>query len=146
MTRHDAWRRDMIARARLTSDELATAAARFGIVADRDALPLNATRPPAWDAVEAGRIEGDTRQPGNNIGAYARLAEAIDRQRATGDCWAAVQSARADKTTHTERFYESSDGFDEIMRGGPMHAARAVIGATIARHPIYALGIAVRSR
>ena len=124
----------MIARARLTSDELATAAARFGIVADGDALPYNTSRR------SLVRTDGSI-----NTKETMRL-EAIDRQRATGDCWAAVQSARADKTTHTERCYESSDGFEEIMRGGPMHAARAVIGATIARHPIYALGIAVRSR
>lgn len=118
----DRW--DAIERAHLTPDELATAAARFGIVADRDALPLNATGTRAAAALQAGRIPGAPefddpthgriqRQPGNDLGRFMRLAEAIERQRSTGDVWAGIVAARAGKTTHEARYYESSDGFEE---------------------------------
>lgn len=60
------YRAEAISAARLTRDELATAAARFGIVADPDALPLR----PVY-----GRHA-------------ARIAEVIARQRETGDVWA----------------------------------------------------------
>jgi hypothetical protein len=145
MTAHDEMRRAMIARARLTDEELATAAARFGIVADRDALPLNACSV-SMAAIEAGRIAGDPRSPGNDLGRFARLAEAIARQRSTGDVWAGVVAARADKTTHTERLYESSDAFEEMYRGGPVNVGRTVVGATLVRAPIYSAGIASLAR
>jgi hypothetical protein len=114
---------------RLTEDELATAAARFGIVADRDALPLNAASAASMDAIQTGRIPGDTRHPGNDLGRYARLAEVIARQRSTGDVWAAVEAARGThqlagipgggKTTHSARYYEDSDRFDERQQTDP---------------------------
>jgi hypothetical protein len=50
----DRTRRDMIARARLTADELATAAALYGIVADADALPYS---PPREDDPEAAATD-----------------------------------------------------------------------------------------
>lgn len=62
----DVNRWHQVARSRLTPDELATAAARFGIVADRHALPFNSVR------------------------RYTLLGEVVSRQRETGDLWAIV--------------------------------------------------------
>lgn len=58
-----ARRHRLIIRARLTSDDLATAAAKFGIVADGEALPLNALRGATRNMLEhayspATRAEG----------------------------------------------------------------------------------------
>lgn len=107
----DTDRRRMIRRARLTRDELATAAARFGIVADPASLTYR---------------EGST--PGK---------DAADRQRSTGDVWAAVPAARAGKTTHDTRYYESSDGFEEFER--TYHGARPLAA-------IYAVGVAAMTQ
>jgi hypothetical protein len=120
----DATRREAIRGARLTDDELATAAARFGIVADGDALPLNALRA----------------SPHHRT---CRRNEAIDRQRELGDVWAGVIAARGThqtdgipgggKTTHTARYYEDSDGFDE---------REAIRSGAALRWPIYSTGMA----
>lgn len=97
--RRGAQERNVLIRVALvTPDELATAAARFGIVADPTAIPLNALSPSDWTERNAAR---------------ARRSNVIARQRETGDCWAAVQSARAGKTTWEARCYENSDGFSE---------------------------------
>lgn len=73
------YRVDRGAAFRLTTDELATAAARSGLVADGECLPLNALHEPARRLIERNYAHDVTSH--NN----ARLAEAIARQRELGD-------------------------------------------------------------
>lgn len=134
MTRHDAMRGEMIARARLTDDELATAAARFGIVADGDALPYSTSRR------SLVRVNGSI-----NTTDDMRL-EAADRMRETGDIMAGVRTARALRTTHDTPFYCSGDAFDEQYRGGPVWVGGTLVGADLVKSPIYAAGIASVAR
>jgi hypothetical protein len=101
--------------------ELATATARFGIVADPHALPLNAAR---------------------MGGSAPQLDEVIARQRETGDVWAGIEAARYNDAhryqgrpgSHDARLYERSDAFEERTR------------SDIERQPIYAAGRAALAR
>jgi hypothetical protein len=121
----------LIRAARLTDDELATAAAKSGLIADPHSLPLNALGAEPREII-AHAYNPDDRDEAH---AYARLVEARDRQRELGDIWTGITAARAgaslDRTSHTARMYESSDSFDELA------AIRS--GAAI-RWPIYAAG------
>ena len=113
MTAHT---RLLVARARLTDDELRTAAARFGIVGERDALPLR----------ERDGFD--------------------QRMRETGDIMAAARTARELRTTHDEPFYCSSDALEEQYRGGPVWVGGTLVGADLVKSPIYAAGIASLAR
>jgi hypothetical protein len=81
---HNTYRRDLIARQRLTDDELATAAARFGIVADGECLPLNALHEPARDIIRYA-YDGTTRAATKY--ADARRLEATDRMHEASAAW-----------------------------------------------------------
>jgi hypothetical protein len=110
--------------------ELATATARFGIVADPAALPIIAVRP--------ARVHH-----ANDADPYAaRRAEVIARQRSTGDVWAGIEAARYNGAhryhgrpgSNDARLYERSDAFEEQTR------------SDIERQPIYAAGRAALAR
>lgn len=111
------WRADAIARAQLTDDELAAAAALYGIVADRSALPLNAARRESLSVVR------DPRRSDEENDAYAARYrarvmrdEAIARQRETSDLW-----------TVAARHYRHRDTYTESVRVGPDRAYAAAV-------------------
>jgi hypothetical protein len=88
----NAQRRDMIRRARLTEDELATAAARFGIVADPDALPLNTSRRSLVVTVDELHPDPDT----DGIVRERMRQEATTRMHEAVACWSAYLTAARD--------------------------------------------------
>lgn len=118
-----AW---LVARAQLTADELATAAARFGIVADGSWLPLSALGEEPRLVIAAAYGPADDRLRAHRV---AQRLEAVERQRSTGDVWAGIDRARANGpggaygglvaaggTYAAARYYEDSDGFEERER------------------------------
>lgn len=128
-------RAHLIRSARLTDDELGTAAARYGIVADADYLPDNAGR---W-------------------GNHAMRAEAAERQRETSDLWTIAARHYRHRDTYTEifRIGPDRDFSAAVLRGEelPLPEALAVIAQAEAiddgrahRWPIYAAGIAATAR
>ncbi len=129
MTPHDAMRRSMIARAQLTDDELATAAARFGIVAGP--IPLNAG--------------GDETYP--------------DRMHEAAQVWAVIVTGMRElyhgSTTRTDWPYDASAERFELSPAGRWHYALPPIYAAgsavrdaaefVADHPMHDLEAATDS-
>ena len=119
----DHWRRWAVERARLTTDELATAAALFGIVADPDALPLNALHEPARDVIrrayEPSTRDG-THRAARTIEAAQRMHEAVS---VYSDWRAQAINARAWAIWHAT--YEPADPQNERGIRGSLVTWRA---------------------